>query len=204
MVNLCLLFAIIVALSIRAANTGYQCARIDGDYLVNDGKTVDCAYLWRLTCLCRNGNWVVTGSQQCFEGSAVYNHALFGRKKFHDAKLSTFQPSKAHLNYDIGDTMAPDQIRYCQDSCGRRFKDGRLLSETVQQLRAEGSHCVDRIPKIRVFWHKGYWFTEDNRRLWCFREANITSIPVVKSERISAPSKMTTANNGTSIRVRGY
>merc|ERR1712112_18843 len=83
-----------------------------------------------------------------------------------------------------------------------RFCDNRPIKDTVQELRRDGEACVNRIPKIRVFKKDGVWFSEDNRRLWCFKNANISSIPVQVVSGISCSSKFTTINSGFFIEIR--
>ena len=58
--------------------------------------------------------------------------------------------------------------------------------------------------EIRVFLWDGQWHSEDNRRLWAFKTAGLTSVPVqvVQKESVD-PRKFTTENRGASIRMRG-
>eukprot|EP00929_Paragymnodinium_shiwhaense_P001819 TRINITY_DN102028_c0_g1_i1.p1 TRINITY_DN102028_c0_g1~~TRINITY_DN102028_c0_g1_i1.p1 ORF type:complete len:665 (+),score=69.78 TRINITY_DN102028_c0_g1_i1:58-1995(+) len=63
-------------------------------------------------------------------------------------------------------------IRYCQDSCGRHFRNGESLQTTVDQL-VQGSITVDQL-KIRVVgWRSDsdIYFCLDNRRLRCVHTA---------------------------------
>ena len=95
-------------------------------------------------------------------------------------------------------------IRFSQDSSGSTFRCGRSLNLTVQQLK-EGSISADlNIPIINVFEWNGKWFTADNRRLWCFQQAKLREVPVNPiSFRNVWASKLTTQNEGRSIRIRG-
>jgi len=99
--------------------------------------------------------------------------------------------------------LDPSQIRYCQDSISNRFQCGRRIRETRDKL-VHGIESVDDIPTIRVFPWNGEWYTEDNRRLWAFKGANLRSVPVkmIEFSRVRR-EKLTTTNNGRSIRVRG-
>lgn len=87
--------------------------------------------------------------------------------------------------------MNPCEIFYIQDSIGNRFQCGRSVRKTMQELQKG----LD-VSEIR-------WHTEDNRRLWCFRAAGLSSVPVKRIERSRVdPRKFTTRNGGTSIVMR--
>jgi len=63
----------------------------------------------------------------------------------------------------------PSTLRFCQDSIPKRFRDGRLLTDTLRELQA-GTVGVDDIPKISVFEMDGHFYSTDNRRLWVFQQ----------------------------------
>eukprot|EP00928_Gymnodinium_smaydae_P038542 TRINITY_DN26569_c0_g2_i1.p1 TRINITY_DN26569_c0_g2~~TRINITY_DN26569_c0_g2_i1.p1 ORF type:complete len:823 (-),score=77.00 TRINITY_DN26569_c0_g2_i1:168-2414(-) len=106
--------------------------------------------------------------------------------------------------------MDPRLIRYSQDSCSSRFRCGRSLARTTSDLRSGNISADINIPMIEVFqWRKGWrglsdeWYTTGNRRLKCFKDAGLTSVPVKKilfenvwKERLS------TKNNGIDLVVR--
>lgn len=71
------------------------------------------------------------------------------------------------------------EIRFCQDSCGQEFRDGRSLKSTVQQLK-QGQVTVAELG-IRVVALESVHFALDNRRLKCVKSAfpPSQSIPVL-------------------------
>ena len=98
--------------------------------------------------------------------------------------------------------MNPAQIHFIQDSIARKFQCGRSVRDTMEKL-TRGVLRASAIPTIRVFQWNGKWHTEDNRRLWCFKEAGLSSVPV---ERIDVSQvdtrKFSTRNNGESVVMR--
>eukprot|EP00392_Amoebophrya_sp_AT5.2_P013860 g13992.t1 len=72
----------------------------------------------------------------------------------------------------------PSQIKFCQDTCDNRFKDGRGLEElALWLLDKDGSNLKevgeDAVPPIEVYQSsRGYSFqSHDNRRLLCYKVA---------------------------------
>ena len=103
---------------------------------------------------------------------------------------------------NIENQMNPRDIKYCQDSIARRFRDGRLISSTMQGLRS-GVIRPNDIPPIIAYMDNGLVFTSSNRRLWCFKQAGVTSIGVcIVPKSTILLWKMTTKNFGDGIRVR--
>ena len=72
-----------------------------------------------------------------------------------------------------------DDIRFCQDSCGQTFRDGRELKSTVEELK-NGQLTVAKLG-IRVVALGSVHFAMDNRRLKCVKLAfsPTESIPVL-------------------------
>lgn len=99
-------------------------------------------------------------------------------------------------------SLDPSEIRYCQDSIGRRFRCGRYIEDTKNELSA-GRLDVSFIPTIQVFEDNGLIFCANNRRLWCFKMAGLASVPVRWVLKSSiGKSKFTTKNEGVDIRLR--
>lgn len=98
--------------------------------------------------------------------------------------------------------MNPAQIHFIQDSIARKFQCGRSVRDTMEKLK-RGVLRASSIPTISVFQWKGKWHTEDNRRLWCFKEAGLSSVPV-KHICVSQVDtrKFSTTNNGLSVFMR--
>lgn len=106
--------------------------------------------------------------------------------------------------------LIPSEIRYSQDSISNHFdsksRHGNVrIGKTLDDL-IEVYISVADIPTITVIKKHETWFTADNRRLWVFQHLEIVgkcdTIPVKETTHIPW-TKMTTNNNGTSVRVRG-
>ena len=102
--------------------------------------------------------------------------------------------------------MKPSDIFFTQDSIRQIFQDFKIISQTEDALycRKLSSH---RIPPIHVFgWDGGgEWriHSEDNRRLYAYKEAGLQSVPVKFTTRKDVnPTKFSTKNGGKQVRVR--
>jgi len=102
--------------------------------------------------------------------------------------------------------MKPSDIFFTQDSISQFFQDFKIVSQTEDALycRKLSSH---RIPPIHVFgWDGGgEWriHTEDNRRLYAYKEAGLQSVPVKFTTRKDVNrTKFSTKNGGKQVRVR--
>ena len=121
--------------------------------------------------------------------------------------LSKFGPNEGHY-YSFRlrraeDEMDPNAIYYIHDSIGKRFRCGRDVCDTMNKLK-RGCLRASDIPTIRVFMWNGRWHSEDNRRLWCFKEAGLTAVPVRRIDWRQVPQdKFTTRNKGESVTMRG-
>lgn len=97
--------------------------------------------------------------------------------------------------------MDPADIRYSQSSCGSRFQCGRELFSIMTSLPKSELSAFSHIPSITVFEREGQWYTQNNRRLWCFKEARLTRVPVLVG-KFNDWQQFTTVNEGTAINVR--
>jgi hypothetical protein len=102
-----------------------------------------------------------------------------------------------------GDLLNPRNIRFTQDSIAARFKNGDSVDDLIEKLKA-GTITANDMPPIRVFEKNGQLYSLDNRRLYAFQQANvpIRTIPATTDEIANESWKLTTINDGTSIRVR--
>jgi hypothetical protein len=76
------------------------------------------------------------------------------------SELCPLAPGKHELRVqDIG---------FSQESCGVRFRDGRPVLDTASELLHDAK-LLSAIPAIEVVYHRGRFFTLDNRRLVAFR-----------------------------------
>lgn len=98
--------------------------------------------------------------------------------------------------------MSPEQLYFTHDSIANRFQCGRSIHETVERLK-RNDICAYDFPEITVFQRDGKWHSLDNRRLWCFKEAGLSSVPVRRIDASrAAERKFTTTNGGESVVVR--
>eukprot|EP00928_Gymnodinium_smaydae_P052028 TRINITY_DN35752_c0_g1_i1.p1 TRINITY_DN35752_c0_g1~~TRINITY_DN35752_c0_g1_i1.p1 ORF type:complete len:133 (-),score=7.66 TRINITY_DN35752_c0_g1_i1:57-455(-) len=75
-------------------------------------------------------------------------------------------------------------IRFSQSSISAKFVDGRNLSTTIKRLVNETLH-PDDIETMLVYETRSgkNWVTHDNRRLYCYQEAECTDFWVVMTNR---------------------
>ena len=64
--------------------------------------------------------------------------------------------------------LSPAEIRFMQDSICQRFRNGRSVNDTIEQI-SDGYMRVDDLPKIHVLIKNGYYYSFDNRRLYVYR-----------------------------------
>ncbi len=101
--------------------------------------------------------------------------------------------------------MDPSAIRFTQDSISGRFRDGRLVSDTIADL-SSGTLRASEIDPIRVFERGGSTFTLDNRRLFAASEAGTTVLtrPAAATELAKEMArKSTNPGSGIYIGFRG-
>eukprot|EP00438_Fugacium_kawagutii_P034820 Skav235153 [mRNA] locus=scaffold1923:90288:91154:- [translate_table: standard] len=102
----------------------------------------------------------------------------------------------------VSPDMSPEEIYFTHNSIANRFRCGRSIHQTVQRLK-QGEISADDFPAITVFERDGKWHCLDNRRLWCFKEAGLSSVPVRRIDASrAAKRKFTTTNGGESVVVR--
>lgn len=117
-------------------------------------------------------------------------------------------PTSAHAMHRSSSTLSlvPTCIRFTHDSISPRFSCGRLVEDTFQELLT-GRTLPRAIPRLTVVWHKEAWFAYcGNRRLFVFQRLEqlgaLASIEVDRStNKMLQPWKLTTTNDGTSVRV---
>ena len=98
--------------------------------------------------------------------------------------------------------LKPAEIRYSQESISRKFRNGNTLEETIEKLK-NGILKPRHFPTIEVFPMDRNFYTINNRRLYCFKTAQIEYVPVqIIEQKQVDPRKLTTNNDGISIRVR--
>ncbi|MFJ8076993.1 RHS repeat domain-containing protein [Streptomyces sp. NPDC096176] len=116
------------------------------------------------------------------------------------------RPGPGGMRLPAQGTMSPKAIRYTQDSIKGRYKDGKSVTDTIDDLVA-GRVSPSEIPPIRIFERDGKIYSLDNRRLYTFKEANKPvnfrrATPDEIRHEAHPGNKFTTKNDGTSIHVR--
>jgi hypothetical protein len=71
--------------------------------------------------------------------------------------------------------MNVNEIRYTQDSISGTFSDGAPIQDTIFLLQTKQIN-PGNIPPIKVVFYEGHYRTMDNRRLFCFKSANIKKV----------------------------
>jgi len=108
--------------------------------------------------------------------------------------------------------LPPSHIRFTHDSINYKFKDGRLIRDTLNQL-VSGNIAVACIPKMQVTL-KAYaglseqlWAYTGNRRLWVFRQMQdqglLSEIEVTVVDKEVPKFRLTTKCGGSAVKVRG-
>lgn len=62
--------------------------------------------------------------------------------------------------------LDPERVRFTHARIRPLFSDGRPVLETLAALR-DGSLQLSELPKILVHERDGYYYSINNRRLWC-------------------------------------
>ena len=95
------------------------------------------------------------------------------------------------------------RVRFTQDSIKDETRDGYDLNKVIRQLNNK-TIASNNLPVIRCLKKNGKVYSEDNRRLYVFKQATtVQKIPVVWSDwEDFDQDKFTTTNDGKSIRVR--
>lgn len=130
---------------------------------------------------------------------------LSGCEKVKRLFLSSYNHSNFYIEYDGGkadwagansfsnvlnadEKMDVRDILYSNNNIKPTFQCGRSIRGVVEDIE-DGKCEPNDIPCIRVFKHKHKIYTLDNRRLWCFKEARVQTIPVVWAEKVSREVK---------------
>lgn len=100
--------------------------------------------------------------------------------------------------------MDPNEVRFTQSSVRSHFADGGSIDDLAEALRT-GIIKPEEIPPLRLFVKNGVYYSLDNRRLEAFRRAAMP-IPfrlATPEEVVAESRKLTTSNDGVSIKIRG-
>ena len=143
------------------------------------------------------GNWRrVVAITPVANQETVYNFTV-------DQNHDYFVGETGFLVHNAGDCGC--DIRFTQNTIKTVFKDGRLLQDTINEMRAAGGY-PDSIPPIRIFQQGGNTWTLDNRRLFAANQAGVppNTVPATPEEiEDEIGRKMTTPCEGRFIGVKG-
>jgi len=106
-----------------------------------------------------------------------------------------------HNEVDSQMHLDPYIILYTNNSIADRFSCGRSIYEVADDLR-NGNVDVEDIPAIRVVKFEEGWYALDNRRLWTFANAEVSSIPVIVCEAFDNLIKKIMSMDCTRIYIR--
>ena len=101
----------------------------------------------------------------------------------------------------VGQTLLvqPLSIRWTHDRLQQMFTCGRRLKHVADQLR-DKSISPEVLPMIEIVSYQGKWYSRNNRRLWCFKEAGLRSIQArVGPVDAHFLKGLTTATDGWSV-----
>lgn len=73
--------------------------------------------------------------------------------------------------------VKPSEVRWTHGRLQCLFSCGRRLTAVAQQLRS-GELLAAQLPTISIVLHAGKWYSRNNRRLWCFKEAGVAAVGV--------------------------
>jgi len=73
--------------------------------------------------------------------------------------------------------LRPEDVWYTDDTILANFIDGGSIYDTARDLN-NGSLDITDLPFVEVFCTGTGYFCKNNRRLWCFRNSGVLSIPV--------------------------
>eukprot|EP00408_Alexandrium_pacificum_P057886 CAMPEP_0171162646 /NCGR_PEP_ID=MMETSP0790-20130122/4699_1 /TAXON_ID=2925 /ORGANISM="Alexandrium catenella, Strain OF101" /LENGTH=135 /DNA_ID=CAMNT_0011627255 /DNA_START=50 /DNA_END=457 /DNA_ORIENTATION=+ len=103
-----------------------------------------------------------------------------------DSSSSSSSEREDEDGYSCWDVLVEDaaDIRFSQASISSRFRDGTKLSTTIRRLR-QGRVHPDDIETMLVYQTRSgkNWVTHDNRRLYCYQEAECRDFWVVMTNR---------------------
>ena len=71
--------------------------------------------------------------------------------------------------------VQPSVIRWTHGTFQKMFICVRLLVDVARQLKNQ-LLTPEELPMIEVVKHQGKWYSQNNRRLWCFKEAAISVV----------------------------
>lgn len=95
-------------------------------------------------------------------------------------------------------SMDPSEIYFSSNSISQWFQDGNSVFDTIYALKYGSLDATD-FPTIRIVWHKQGWWSLDNRRLFCFKEASLDNVPVQAVEA----EEFVVSGKGDTVSVRG-
>jgi hypothetical protein len=83
--------------------------------------------------------------------------------------------------------LSPKVIRFTHNSIYNTFRDGRRVFDLADQLEAY-PQSIAQVPTIRVVYHRGCYWSLDNRRLFAFKVADLDRVPVTIETKVTVHS----------------
>lgn len=76
---------------------------------------------------------------------------------------------KSRNQHTVSQMVDPSEIFFTHSKIRYRFSGcGKTIEETISELRS-GLTKIDKIPKITVYYDGSNYFTQNNRRLFCYK-----------------------------------
>ena len=101
----------------------------------------------------------------------------------------------------VGTTLwvNPADLRWTHERIQSLFTCGRSVEDVAMQLK-QGALLPSDIPMLQVVRYQGKWYSRNNRRLWCFKEARVKAVMVVVSSvDFHFLKGLSTQNQGVSV-----
>lgn len=100
-------------------------------------------------------------------------------------------------------SVKPSELLYSQKSIAGKFRNGRLIGETRDDI-SDGIMSVKDLPRIKVKLIDGEYVSADNRRLWVLKELERLGL-LEHIEVIITTKKMDTKKSERThhIKIRG-
>eukprot|EP00438_Fugacium_kawagutii_P027900 Skav231446 [mRNA] locus=scaffold1847:361475:366896:- [translate_table: standard] len=114
-----------------------------------------------------------------------------------------FQESSSQPNVDfyrVEHKMDPRKLRFTQSSISPSFRDGRPITDLLNDLNLQKVDSLRELEPLDVVWHEGFWRSLSNRRLWALKHCTLafSEQPFFVRVRVRQPDgEFRTKNNST-------
>ena len=98
----------------------------------------------------------------------------------------------------------PIDVLYLNDSISNQFCDGKSIYKTRDDLTS-GTTRPEDIPAMEIFRYEQQYYTFSHRRLWCFRQSSMVSVPAtVVESTVAQRNRIQNGAGSDSIHVRDH